>query len=150
MTRGIKVTFLAAAVFGLALGAYWGHSEANEVSDSLESGQYITPTSVASDFARVQFMHADSDHARRAVMLQIRVLEQLELADRAFHADGELGFAYTRLAMIEQAEGHSEAEQRALAKARARYKRQHPRSEELTDNDLENGVKRVDQALDKL
>ncbi len=28
-------------------------------------------------------MHADTDHARQAVMLQIQLLEQLELADKS-------------------------------------------------------------------
>lgn len=148
MTRGFKVTFLTAAALGLGLGGYWGHSEASEVSASLVSGQYIAPTKVASDFARAQFMHADTDHARQAVMFQIHLLEQLEKADSSFRAD-ELGWAYTRLAMIEEAAGHPEAEKSTLAQARASYSRRHPGAAELTDDEMKNGVRRVDQALNR-
>lgn len=150
MTRAVKITFLAAALLGLAFGAYSGYSGASKASDSLESGQYTTPTTIASDFARIQFMHADADHARQAVMLQIHLLEQLELADKTFHEDRELAFAYVRLAMVEEAAGQPEAEQHALAQAKAFHKRVHACCEELTDNDLKNGVKRLDQASDNL
>jgi hypothetical protein len=150
MTRAIKITFIVAAVLGLGFGSYTGYSSADDVSNSLKSIQYLGPTSVVSDFARLQFEHADTDHARQAVMVQIHLLEQLELADKAFHADGELGFAYLRLAMIEEAAGQAEAEQGALVQARARFKRSHSHSEELTDDELKNAVKRLDRAADNL
>lgn len=149
MTRAHKITFLAAAILGLGCGGYLAHQSAIEISDSLESSQYIAPTKVASDFARTQFMHADTDHARQAVMLQIKLLEQLELADKSFHAN-ELAFAYVRLAMVEKAAGQTGAEHRALAQARARDKLDHFRSEELTDDELKNAVEQLDRALDKL
>ena len=148
MTRAIKITFLTAAILGLVCGVYLGYSEANQVSDSLKSIQYMAPTKITSDFARTQFLHADNDHARQAVMLQIHLLEQLESADKAFHAN-ELGPAYIRLAMIEEAAGRPDAEQRALAQARARYQGAHPRSEELTDEELKDGIRRLDRAVDK-
>jgi 2,4-dienoyl-CoA reductase-like NADH-dependent reductase (Old Yellow Enzyme family) len=150
MTRAIKVTFLVAAALGLSFGVYSGYSDANETSHLLESSQYIAPTKIASDFARAQFTHADSNHARQAVMLQIHLLEQLELADKDFHDDGQLIFAYVRLAMIEEATGQPDAEQRAMAQARACHGRAHSRSEEMTDDELKKVVKRFDQAADNL
>jgi len=147
MTRAIKITFIAAAILGLGCGGYVGHRSAIQIGDSLESIQYIAPTRVASDFARTQFMRADTDHARQAVMLQIQLLEHLELADKSFHAD-DLAFAYIRLAMVEEAARRPEAEQRGLAQARARYRQIHSRSEERTDDDLKSAVKRMDRALD--
>jgi len=153
MTRGVKTTFLAAAFLGLGLGGYWGYSEACEASDSLVSGQYIGPTYVAADFARVQFQHSVTEHARQAVMLQIRVLEQLEAADKDFHGS-ELGLAYTRLAMIEEAAGRPDAEKQALAQARARYERFRTQRvpsqrEELTDEKMKTLLKRLDEAADR-
>jgi hypothetical protein len=147
MTLAHKVTFLASAILGLGCGGYLGYSEANQISDSLESTQYIAPTAVASDFARTQFMRANTDHARQAVTLQIQLLEQLELADKSFHAD-ELALAYIRLAMVEEAAGRPEAEQQALAQAKARW-RTHS-GEELTDDELRNAVKRLDRAFDNM
>jgi hypothetical protein len=94
-------------------------------------------------------MNADTDHARQAVMLQIQFLEQLELADKSFHAN-ELAFAYIRLAMVEEAAGRPEAKQRAFAQARVRLRQTHSRNEEHTDDELENAVTRVDIAIDNL
>lgn len=148
MTRAIKITFIATAILGLGCGGYLGHRSAAETSDSLISIQYIAPTKVASDFALTQFMHADTDHATQAVMLQIQLIEQLELADKSFNSD-ELALAYVRLAMIEEAAGRPDAEQRALVQARARWQ-MHSRKEELTDEELKNNVKRLDRALDNL
>jgi hypothetical protein len=150
MMRAIKITFLTAAILGLGFGVYLGYSEANEVSDSLESIQYIAPAKIVSDFARIQFMRADTDHARQAVLLQIDLLERLEQADKTFHEDGAVEFAYIRLAMIEEAAGQPDAEQHALAQARARYRRVHSSSEEMTDDELKKVVKRLDQAADNL
>jgi hypothetical protein len=82
-------------------------------------------------------------------MLQIRLLEQLELADKSFHAN-DLAFAYIRLALVEEAAGHAEAEQRALAQARARIRQTHSRNTVPTDDELENGLRRLDRALDNL
>jgi hypothetical protein len=149
MTRAIKITFVAAAVLGLGFGGYLGHRSAIQVGDSLESIQYIAPAKIASDFARTQFMRADTDHARQAVMLQIQLLEQLERLERSFHGD-QLVFAYTRLAMVEEAAGRPDSGQRALAQARACYRQMHARSKDLTDDELKNAVKRSDRALDNL
>jgi hypothetical protein len=150
MTSARKFTFIAAAVLGLGFGGYLGYSGADEVSSSLEFTQYLLPTAVVSDFARVQFKHADADHARQAVVLQIHLLEQLRLADKAFQADMELGKAYTRLALIEEAAGQPEAEQRALGQARASYKRAHSSSKEPTDDEMKRAITLMDSAADRL
>ncbi len=149
MMHAEKITFIFAAILGLGCGGYFGCRSAIQIGDSLESIQYLAPTEVASDFARTQFMYADTDHARQAVILQIQLLEQLELADTSFHAN-DLAFAYTRLAMVEEAAGRPDAAQRALAQARARYKKVHSRSEELTDDALKNVVKQSDKVIGNL
>jgi len=56
-------------------------------------------------------MHADTDHARQAVMLQIQLIERLESADKTFAGDLEVAKAYTRLAMVEEAGGRPDEEQ---------------------------------------
>lgn len=148
MTRGVKAICLAAAVFGLAVGAYRGHAEANQTSDFQQSIQYIAPTQIASDFARVQFMRADSDHARQAVMSQINLLQRLQLADKTFHSDGELAMAYIRLAMVEESVGHLEEQNRALGLARACFERAHPQGKQGTDDELKAFVRRWDKVTD--
>jgi hypothetical protein len=149
MTLAHKVTFLTATILGLGCGGYLGYSEANQISDSLESIQYIAPTIVASGFARTQFMRADADHARQAIVLQIHLLEQLEQADKSFREDGRLWLAYTRLAMIEETADRPDAEHSALTQARVLYGRNHPGGKEQTYDELKNAVLRLDRALDK-
>jgi hypothetical protein len=150
MTRAIKFAFLATAALGLGLGGYFGYSEANEECSLLESTQYIAPTGMAAEFARVQFMRADSDHARQAVMLQIHLLEELERADKTFREDGRLWLAYVRLAMIEEAAGRPDAERSALTEAKALYNRDHPRGQGLTYDESKDAVLRLDRAADNL
>jgi hypothetical protein len=151
MTRSIKITLLVAAILGLGCGGYRGHQSAVEISDSLKSIQYSAPTKVASDFARIQFMRADTDHARQAVMLQIRLLEQLAQAGKTFReGGGELWLAYIRLAMIEEAAGRPDAEQSAMTQARALYNRDHPHGQEQTYDELKNVILRFDKAADNL
>jgi hypothetical protein len=148
MMRAVKIAFTTAALVGLGCGGYLGLRSAVEIGDSLESIQYIAPAKLVSDFARTQFLRADTDHARQAVMLQIQLLEQLERADGSFHAQ-DLTFAYVRLAMIEKAAGRPDAERRALGQAKARDNREHIRNVEMTDDKLESDVERLDRAFDK-
>ena len=152
MTRAIKITFVVAAVLGLGVGAYLGYRDADQTSNLLESTQYLLPTGVVSDFARLQFKCAEAEHARQAVMLQIHLLEQMKqmgLADEVFQPDVELGKAYTRLAMIEEGAGQMDAGQSALARARAYYKRVHSGSKELNDDEMKKVITLMDRAADR-
>jgi len=83
-------------------------------------------------------------------MLQIHLLEQLGLADNTFSGDRDLAFAYIRLAMIEEAVGQPEAEQRALTQARVHYNQLSSGGADVTDDQLKNLVRRLDQAADKM
>ena len=94
-------------------------------------------------------MHADTDHARQAVMLQIQLLERLESVDKTFAGDLEVAKAYTRLAMVEEAGGRPDEEQRALAQARAHYDRVHSHSKEPTDDEMKKAIKLWDGAADR-
>jgi len=65
----------------------------------------IAASSVTSDFALQQFEHANNAHARQAVTLQINTLEQVERVTGESISKSELGYAYTRLRMIEESAG---------------------------------------------
>jgi len=148
MTRAAKTTFIAAAAVGLVLGGVLGGREAAQASQAMQSAEVLSASSVTSDFARQQFEYADTDHARRAVQLQISVLEKLEglTHDRLYR--GELGYAYTRLGMIEQSAGQPEAEQRAIAQARTWFGQNF--GHEISDDQMRTGLKLLDQGADRL
>jgi len=149
MTRATKIIFIMASVIGLALGIVCGCYEGDKLSEAMQSAAVISIPSVISDFALQQFEHADSAHARQAVLLEIKILEQLErVAAPDSSSEGLLGFAYTRLAMIEETAGQTEAERRALDEAKVRFNRNRPQ-EKLTDEQMKSALKRWDAAFDR-
>src|SRR5947208_9705214 len=111
----------------------------------MQSAEVISIPLIASDFALQPCEHADSSHARQAVLLEIKLLKQLERAAPEPGSGGRLGFAYIRLATIEEAAGQQEAGRRALGEARERLKLVYPR-EELTDEQMKMMLKRLDGA----
>jgi DNA-directed RNA polymerase beta subunit len=145
----MKITFIVAVVIGLSLGSVGGWYNAEMLSGPMQSVEAIAASSLTSDFALQQFEHADNSRARQAVQLQIEVLERLEKADRDTGSEGQLGFAYTRLALIEEAAGQTVAERSAQDEARQWFKRSHPQGD-LTDEQMRTGLKRMDAAFDRL
>lgn len=102
MTRAARITFVVAGLAGLSLGIAAGCQHAKLASGAMQSFATIAASSVTSDFALQQFEHADNAHARQAVTLQINTLEQVERVTGESISKSELGYAYTRLAMIEE------------------------------------------------
>lgn len=149
MTGAVKIGFTIAAAVGLTCGSLDGYRQAEQLSTAFES-LYATTTEIAvSDFAREQFIHADNEHARQAVLFQISILEQMQ----RFKADPSLAnlfaVAYAHLGMIEAAAGHPEGERRALDQARTWFKRVHP-NEDFSDDRIKTAVIRMDNGLDSL
>ncbi len=82
------------------------------------------------------------------MLLEIKILGQLERAAPDSSSEGQSGFAYTRLAMIEEAAGQAEAERRALDQAKEWFGRAHPR-EGLTGEQMKSALKLLDEASDR-
>jgi len=149
MTRAAKVVIIVAVFLGLTVGVGLGIYEANTVGSITETTKIIAASSVPSDFAARQFKYADTTHARQAVLLEIGILEQLQRVTHDSVQAGRLEFAYARLAMIEEAAGNKDAKRAALDQAKAWDKRIHGR-EEITDEQLKNAVRTMDQAMDRV
>lgn len=147
MTKAMKIAFVATAALGLAVGAGFGYSEATDLSESRQSVEPIIARSVVSDYAARQFRNADSDHAREAVQLEISVRRRLRAATQDPSEDGHVGFAYVRLALIEDAAGNQEAGRQAMAEARTWFK---PRpGQSLSDDQLKDVLKKLDKSWDR-
>jgi hypothetical protein len=159
MTRTIKITFAIASSIGFAVGIVCGCYKGRDASLFIQSAEVMSIPSTTSDFAREQFERADQAHAHQAVLLEIKLLEQLE---RVVHEPGasdghpaseraglQLVLAYTRLALIEETAGQTEAARRDLDQAKAWSNRNHP-DKEVTDEQLKNTLKRFDAAFDRL
>ncbi len=148
MTPRMKATLVVAAMLGLVSGAAVGYKQGSWSSSGMEEA-YLMTGDVLSKFAGQQLRHADTDHARRAVMIEIKFLELASKARTARDYDGSLGFAYTRLALVEQAAGRPEAEHAALDQAKAYFKRNYPQHEP-TDEQMKELVKKIDDASDRM
>jgi hypothetical protein len=146
MSRAVKITFALVAVLGLGAGVAWGYYTAEQTSVVMESVGAMSASSATSDFAIQQFEHADADHARLAVVLEIALLEQLHGAVNEREFEWKLGLAYTRLGMIEEASGHPESARKRFEQARAWFRH----GEELTDDQMKKTVKQLDGASDRL
>lgn len=144
MIRSLKTCLIAVAVVTFVSGVCIGSWSAIEESRLLDSVQYMAPTEVISNFARTQFLHADGDHAREAVMLQIQLLDRLQSEDKS--STRELALAYVRLAIIEETAGKPDAEEKAMAQARELYKRIHSQTN-ASDDELKNVIKRRDRVF---
>lgn len=149
MTRTTRITFIVAGGIGLVLGIAAGCQHAELASGAMQYAATMAASSVTADFALQQFEHADNTRAREAVTLQINTLKQLERVAGNSMSTSELGYAYTRLAMIEESAGSLEEEHSALVQAREWFKRANP-GHELTDQQLKNSLERLDQAFDHL
>lgn len=153
----MKITFAVASIIGFAVGVVCGCYKGRDASLSMQSAEAMSIPSITSDFALEQFEHADHAHARQAVLLEIKLLEQLERVVHETGASGglfaseglQLALAYTRLALIEETVGQTEAARRDLDQAKAWFNRNHP-DKDVSDEQLKDTLKRSDAASDSL
>lgn len=146
MTRGMRTSIVAVAAIGLALGAVFGVKKGIWLSQSFDQAEPIFLSDATADFAAEQFEYADTAHAREAVALQIHVLELLGRLGNEPGDDDWTGWAYVRLAMIEESSGQKQAERIALERAREYFRRSHP-AKELTDDEMKSALVRMDEAM---
>jgi len=144
----MKTTFIISAILGLLAGIVWGRHTAMEGSQAMESGTATSALNVTWTFSARQFAHADHDHAKSAILEEVYVLQLLEritpnLAYRVALSDG-----YARLAMIEEYSNDRDAAHRAFEQARIWFGKDHP-GQELTDDQMRQGVQRIDNVLDR-
>jgi hypothetical protein len=144
----VKITLITCAILGLLAGVGWGSYMALQLSPEMEAAAAMSASSVTSGFSTQQFRHADGDHARNAVLLEISLLESLERATRDLSYRAKLGYAFTRLAMIEESANHPEAARSALEQAKSWFKS--GSGKEPTDDQMKGALTKMDSALDRL
>jgi len=148
MTRGMKVSVFAAALIGLTVGAAFGTKQGIWLSRSFDYVELMEASAASAEFAANQFKYADVAHAREAAMLQIKLLQLLQRAGHDRGDEKELGWAYVRLAMVEESADQKEAERAALDKATECFRGSHP-AEELTDDQMKSALVQMDEAMER-
>ena len=148
MTRVAKITVLTSALLGFATGSLLGLHTGKLGAEGVQAAQIMAPAETSADFAARQFKNADPSHARQAVLLEIGILRRLERVAGDSAQERILGFAYTRLAIIEEDAGLHDAALAAFNEAREWFKRSNPNGE-MTNEQLRDSVERMDKALDR-
>ena len=144
MNPQLRITVVVAALAGILSGGILGAYMARKNDGIVESARVIAASSATAAFAAEQFRHADPQHAREAVMLQIDILQQFErIAPSSVH-ERNLGFAYTRLAMVDEAVGQKADSEVAFQDAKDWFQKVHPENR-LTDVQMESFVRHLEK-----
>jgi hypothetical protein len=118
MTPAAKVTYLSALLIGLSVGLLLGYRLRLNGLESYNEARLMTAPSELRDFSQLQYMHADSEHAKAALLTYASVLEAMVKANAAKTQKVELSFTYTRLALLEDTGDNQEQSHAYMTKAR--------------------------------
>lgn len=156
MSRARMLAGFLASVLGLAVGIASGVPEGKALARRMFTLRAAAIENELSVFSAMQFEHADSEHARQAVLHEIHTLESLARQSPRFatrlsaqsvapQRDAALYLAYARLALVEQAAGDASGAQAAQAQARDYWSQLHSGAQ-LTPAQMAQSVREFDRA----
>lgn len=148
MTRAGMIVGFVSSLLGLIVGVATGVPEGKALAARLFALRTVAIQTELASFSATQFQHADPEHARQAVLSELRTLDSLEhLGPQAPRSpnNAALYIAYARLAMIEQDAGNAAAMQAAVAKAAEQWRILHP-GEPLDTAQMKQAVHDFDTA----
>jgi len=143
MTPAAKFTYVAALILGLCLGVPWGYRTANFALDAGNDVQRMAAIEEFRDFSYRQYKHADSQHAKEALMRYAKFLEKMGRLRPQSMQQRELGITYTRLAFLEDAGNNPERSRAHMEKARYWYKAGGGR--DYTESEMKTMLKEFDE-----
>jgi hypothetical protein len=121
MTKAAKITYFAALLIGLSIGAFFGFQTAAPVLEAYYTARQLTAPIVLSHFSYLQYSYADPAHAQAALQTSASLLEEMEKLKPEETQERELSFTYTRLALLEDAADNSKPSHALMTKARYWY-----------------------------
>jgi hypothetical protein len=150
-SRRRMVAGFLASVLGLVLGVGTGVPEGKALARRLFTLRATAIKSELSAFSATQFRHADSEHARKAVLAEIAMLQTLarvapQLSGPQAATPSTLYLAYARLALVQQSAGDAAAAQRAQQEAQRYWGQLHPGSE-LSAEQMRQSVSEFDERI---
>jgi hypothetical protein len=117
MTRAAKILYFGALLAGLTIGVFFSFRNTSDILESSYDLQRLTAPWVLRDFSYLEYKYADLEHANAALLTYASLLEGLEKTNPEKGQKGELAFAYTRLALLEDVANNSEQSQVYMLKA---------------------------------
>jgi len=108
MTPAAKVTYLSALLIGLSIGLLLGYGERMNLLKLMGETRLEIPPFALREFSQLQYMQADPEHAKAALLTYASVLEAMEKAKAEKSLLFELRSTYLRLALLEDIENNPE------------------------------------------
>lgn len=118
MTPAAKATYLSALLTGLSIGVLFGYNDKMDTLKLLGETRLEMPPFALREFSQVQYMQADPEHAKAALLTYASVLEAMEKATAEKSLMFELRSTYTRLALLEDMESNPEQSNGYMTKVR--------------------------------
>lgn len=115
MSRLTKIVAIVSCAVGLMAGVVSGVPRGREGAAAMIDAGCLSVQNELSVVSAVQFHYADSDHARQAVLSEMRIDGILKRLSPQMLGGQSLYIPYARLALIEDAAGNAPASQAALA-----------------------------------
>jgi hypothetical protein len=142
MTLAAKFTYLSALLIGLSVGLILGFRHRLNGLESYDEARLITAPLELRDFSQLQYMHADSENAKSALLAYAGVLEAMEEARAAKTHKFELSLTYTRLALLEDQGNNPEQFHEYMTKAR--YWNSALGNRDYSESELKAALMRID------
>jgi hypothetical protein len=122
MTPAAKVTYLATLFIGLSVGIFFGYKTAMDRLKISGDARSSMASLVLSDFSKMQYKHADLEHASAALLSYASLLEEMENLKTEKGRKDDLATTYTRLALLQDAAGNEQQSHAFMVKAETWYK----------------------------
>jgi hypothetical protein len=143
MTRAAKITYFAALVIGLSIGAFFGFQTTAPLLEAYYDARQLTAPMAFSRFSYLQYSYADAAHAQAALVTLARFLEELEKLRPEKTRERELVFTYTRLALLEDAA--EKLDQSHALMAKARYWNSLSGGRDFSESEMKAALKTLDE-----
>jgi hypothetical protein len=142
MTRAAKIAYFGALLIGLALGSYFSFRTATHSLEAFYDFRRLVAPQVLRDFSYLQYKYADPEHAKAALLTFAGLLEQMERTSPEKARELDLAYAYTRLALLEDAAKDQEQSRNYMTKTRAWYRSIDGR--DISDHEMKVAVEKMD------
>jgi hypothetical protein len=118
MTQAAKIVYLAALFIGVSVGVVFGYKTTLPILGAYGESRHSVAAVALSDFSQMQYMYADPQHAKAALLTFADLLEQMQRqkTEKALMVD--LRLTYTRLALLEDRGNNPEQSHAYMTKAR--------------------------------
>jgi hypothetical protein len=142
MTPAAKVTYLSALLIGLSIGLLLGYGERMNLLKLMGETRLEMPPFALREFSQLQYMQADPEHAKAALLTYASVLEAMEKAKAEKSLMFELRSTYLRLALLEDIENNPEQANGYMTKVR--YWNSAGGGRDYSDPEMKAAQKRLD------